>query len=297
MSLEVRLIELREENLRAQCLARSGIRVGISEITRDQSPEYDSLNETWFSNPEAFENRGLQGGTFSVVGGDASDGVSVRCGVTDETGKININSATEEILERVFYDHPDVVQAVLDWRDPDDVPRSGGGENLYYQTLENPYECKNADFVTLAELELVRGMTRDLVERAGEVLTAHGDGRVNINTCTGRVLECLGLTGDIVDAILFIRRGPDGTDGTDDDRVFTRVEEILPALKAYGDLAGQEMGKVDALIRTGIVSVRSTCFRIKSIGVTSKTGARTEISAVVERREQGLTRVVFWYES
>ena len=35
----------------------------------------------------------------------------------------------------------DVADAILDWIDPDDDPRSSGVESEYYQSLSNPYSA------------------------------------------------------------------------------------------------------------------------------------------------------------
>jgi general secretion pathway protein K len=55
-----------------------------------------------------------------------------------------------------------VVDSILDWRDPDDFIRVNGAENEYYQSLREPYDCKNGDFDSVEELMLVRGITPEL---------------------------------------------------------------------------------------------------------------------------------------
>jgi type II secretory pathway component PulK len=54
-------------------------------------------------------------------------------------------------------DPQELVDALIDWRDPDDTPGELGAEQEFYQSLQVPYRCKNAPFETVEELLMVRG--------------------------------------------------------------------------------------------------------------------------------------------
>lgn len=109
----------------------------------------------------------------SLVADDpADDLVSVRYGLTDESAKLNINVATAEQLTRLLeqvapelqegeegYTVAQLVDALLDWRDPDEAPLPNGAESDYYRGLKVPYRCKNGPFETVEELLMVRGFT------------------------------------------------------------------------------------------------------------------------------------------
>ena len=56
MSLETRMVALREADLRAYCAADAGIKTGIHELSKDDSRGRDSANEAWFDNPAAFKD-------------------------------------------------------------------------------------------------------------------------------------------------------------------------------------------------------------------------------------------------
>ena len=113
------------------------------------------------------------GGRFTLVApADPSDGGSYRAGVTDESGKININAMMKidptgdklyEMLQKLPNMTPDVAAAIVDWVDADTTPREGGAEDEYYSGLANPYRCKNGPLDSLDELLLVRGVTRELL--------------------------------------------------------------------------------------------------------------------------------------
>ena len=52
---------------------------------------------------------------------------------------------------------PELINALLDWRDADNDTREGGAESDYYNTLEPPYNAKNGPFDSIEELLLVKG--------------------------------------------------------------------------------------------------------------------------------------------
>ncbi len=54
---------------------------------------------------------------------------------------------------------PTVADAILDWLDPDDEPRTDGAEADYYQGLNPPYRPRNGRIASIGELLLVRGVT------------------------------------------------------------------------------------------------------------------------------------------
>ncbi len=93
---------------------------------------------------------------------------TIRYGVTPEAGKLNINAATDTEIEALLLPlltglgietAPELVAALLDWRDEDDEPRPGGAENEYYNNLEPGYNTKNGRFDTIEELLLVKGFS------------------------------------------------------------------------------------------------------------------------------------------
>jgi general secretion pathway protein K len=96
------------------------------------------------------------------------DGGFWRVNIQDESGKININTVSEQQLDALIraagIENPDaliLVESILDWRDTDSISRANGAEDEYYQSLDPPYMAKNSRFDAVEELLLVRGMTRD----------------------------------------------------------------------------------------------------------------------------------------
>jgi general secretion pathway protein K len=143
--------------------------------------------------------------------------------IIDESGKISLNGLTDAsgiVLKKlltnqgVASEHADIiVDSILDWRDADDLHRLSGAESDYYLSLAKPYKARNADFETLEELILVKGITPEILYGTGSTrgiipfLTVHGKaGEVNINAAPKEVLEALpGMDAAMVERILEFR--------------------------------------------------------------------------------------------
>ena len=78
-------------------------------------------------------------------------------GPLDEGAKLNINVATSTQLTNIPNMTPDVVDAIIDWRDADDDVQGLGAESDYYSNRTLGYKPRNGNFRSFAELELVAG--------------------------------------------------------------------------------------------------------------------------------------------
>jgi type II secretory pathway component PulK len=121
----------------------------------------------------------------------------------DTGSALNLNEATETMLRQFFaqglrfdYARADrLTQAILDWRDQDDLPRIGGGERDQYIEAGAAVLPPNRPFADLDELIHVMGMTRELFELARPYLTMVSSGRINVNAAPEPVLLALpGMT-------------------------------------------------------------------------------------------------------
>ena len=102
-------------------------------------------------------------GAFWIIRPDYQDGTSEAYGVVDEARKVNLNTATVEMLSALPDMTPENAAAVVDWRDSDSDLTVGGAESEYYLLLPDPYECKNAPLETVEELLLVMLTSRELL--------------------------------------------------------------------------------------------------------------------------------------
>ncbi|MGB0580549.1 MAG: hypothetical protein ACPGVU_12660 [Limisphaerales bacterium] len=142
----------------AWAAAMSGVRHAISLLGNASSPQ------DWRDNPSVFKNQfvyddGAQRWYFSVFSPGSDEAATIRYGLADEAGKLNVNHATEESLTAIPLLDDSMAQALVDFVDEDDEAQPEGAEQSYYDTLEKPYAIHNAPLKTLDELLMVRGFT------------------------------------------------------------------------------------------------------------------------------------------
>ncbi len=152
---------------------------------------------------------------------------------------------------------PEIVDALIDWLDPDnDTTGTEGAEDDYYK--QRGYRCKNGPLDSLDELLLVKGFDKELLndKNLRSYLTiAPTDGKVNLNTAAIQVLYAVLGTktstlaqplgqSDIQDFV----RYRDGHDLKD-------VKDMASAVKIGQDQAGAV---------APLVKVNSAYFTVKS---------------------------------
>jgi len=135
------------EQVRCKWACRAGMEHAIAVLIEDLR-ESDSLTDTWSDNTD-FNNVMLEQ-------------CRVRIQVTEEAGKLNINTMTREQLLLLPYMDERIADTIIDWRDADDTPTGEGVEGGYYQNLPFKYNIRNGPFKTTRELLLVRDVTEDL---------------------------------------------------------------------------------------------------------------------------------------
>jgi len=106
--------------------------------------------------------------TFWLIGRGDQDSTSMAStvptfGLVDEASKLNLNNATQEMLELLPRMTPELAAAIVDWRDTNEDVTQGGAESETYLRLNPPYRCKNTNFETVAELRLVSGAQLDIL--------------------------------------------------------------------------------------------------------------------------------------
>ena len=117
---------------------------------------YDNGGTTSLSN-NIYEAVEVGEGYFCLLKPDLSDDRNYNYGITDEASKINLNTATLEMLMKLPSMTSELANSIIDWRDTDREVNPSGAESEYYLLLEDPYICKDADFETVEEVLLVKG--------------------------------------------------------------------------------------------------------------------------------------------
>jgi general secretion pathway protein K len=136
------------------------------------------------------------------------DGVPVRVEMRDESAKIDVNTASDALLRGLLVsvglddeEASKLLDAILDWRDPDSLKRVNGAEEADYKAAGLSYRPANAQFQAIEEIQLVLGMRPDIYRRIAPSITVFSrQPGVNAQLATREVLLAIpGLTPEIVD--------------------------------------------------------------------------------------------------
>jgi type II secretory pathway component PulK len=152
---------------------------------------------------------------------------------------------------------------------------------------------KEQPFERIDELFLVKGMTRETYDALRPYVTVYGDGRVNINTTSRKILMAFGLDGVVADKLLKARRGPDGRDATGDDHIFYRVFDIASEVNALVPLEEGEARQIDALNTRNLLATDSMVYGMTSRVRSDHEGAKRSIDAVFNAFSN---KFEYWYE-
>ncbi|MCG6941198.1 MAG: general secretion pathway protein GspK [Thiohalocapsa sp.] len=131
------------------------------------------------------------------------DGADLTVTLSNEMSRLDLNLATRDQLAALIelaqgeegFDEAQrdaLADAIVDWRDEDDVSQLNGAEDSDYEAAGLPYGAADGPFRSVEELQLVLGMPRALYRRLAPDLTVHNDtGRVEQRFASARVLAAV----------------------------------------------------------------------------------------------------------
>ena len=186
------------DNFKATVLARAAVQAARGVLQQDSVKEkqtgqaFDAPTDLW---------------AFPITNYAIGDGL-LNAQIEDELGKLNLNdlgiagdlvakAATVKKFKRLFellQINPDLVDAIIDWVDDNEVQEPAGAESLYYQAQRPSYKAANSKLQTLLELRLIKGVTPEIIAKLSKVVTVFpidGGKPVNINTAGPLVLQAL----------------------------------------------------------------------------------------------------------
>lgn len=293
----LRLTDRLSAQLRASAIARSAVQYAHVLLELDDTQTVDSPFDGWADNAGVFMDKPVGDGAFTVRAPAAADG-SARYGLTDEDRKVSLNGAPAELLQGLFETAGELredeaealAQAVEDWRDEDDHERDHGAEGIHYRSLSQGYECKNGPFENVEEFLLIRGVTVELYRKLEPHLTAHGSGRLNLNTASPETLRALGLSITGLDGLLAYRAGNDGALGTPDDLRLVSAAGLHAELERYVPL--EDLARLGKFADDGAIGVGSESFRLAIDASLGRPGTGVKAVCIMDRRG----RVEQWTE-
>lgn len=260
--VDMRLTETFRDSTRAYYLAKGGVTAGRMLLQSDTN-NYDALNEFW---------------SKGITNYPVADGYSITIQIQDQDGKLAINSMVtgdnpQTVMIDRFYrfllamelgdeaDPAELTAALIDWLDTGEASYTeihtdglsiptAGAEELYYQSLPEPYGCKNGPLETLEELSLVKGFTPEIVKQISPHLAVNKMEAVNVNTASAEVLMSLNLeiSREMANNIIDYRQ-------TEPINDFRQLEDVL---------APQFYIVLKTLANLGQLSTTSRGYRIES---------------------------------
>ena len=126
-------------------------------------------------------------------------GKRIRMLIADESGKININLASKEQLQQLFDSlaveealADSLSDAILDWRDKNDLHRVNGAEKQQYEEADLKYSPRNDLFKSVEEVQMVMGMKAEIYQQLEGMISVYTKNKkINPVTATREVLLTL----------------------------------------------------------------------------------------------------------
>jgi len=212
---------------------------------------------------------------------------TIKVTAEDESGKLNLNLAWgdigppvapySDIAVRLLKNNGlslDLLNAVADWRDIDDIPLPSGAENPYYSTLKPPYTARNGKLATVEELRLIKGFDSVAFKRLRPYVTVYDEcTSININTAPEEIIASLAddMTADLAKSVIDYRK--------------THPFQNINALMNVPGMTGKIVQGLH-----GFTSVKGTMYRIHSEASVNET--MRVIEAVVNSGGQ----ILYWRE-
>lgn len=284
-ALQARLDARLDQAFQARMAARAGISAALALLFRDTNA-FDWPEEDWATFSSGTRRIPLMVGSAACV-----------FTISDESAKIQVNSVDEGTLTNLFERFDlgiagpvgllgealrqgsarRLAQRIMDYLDPDQEPRAMGSEIDGYERMPGR-RPRNGPLEDIHELLNIPGITRELVQASGtrpglfDLLTIHGEGRVNLNTARHEVIESL--------------PGPPGFDQNQRVFFFQKLYDALPMTRAgaFKDFLAEHRVSLDPEY-IGRLVLSSDCFRVESTGRYQEVEVR--MIAIVNRDRGG----------
>ena len=306
MRTEVNITKNFKDELQLYAMAEGGVQRANLELIYKHDAKVQQLRKTWKAEEIPPEKKEwLTDGRPYLL--PFNQGVcEIR--IMSEAGKININTVSEITLRKVMGNlgleveaRDIVVDSIMDWRDPDDFYRVNGAENDYYQSLKEPYNCKNGNLDSIEELLLVRGVTSDLfygrkeikkgeegikVDRVGlkDIFSIYSSGeQIDINSATPLVLRyVLGIPEEVSRLIVKAR----------EEKGFENQQDLLQRVPELSPFIG-EVGKF--LVYRSTISY----YTIESRGKSKEGGSVRSLKVIVkiDPKEKKGYKIIQWVDA
>jgi general secretion pathway protein K len=305
MHLEANLASHYRKRMRAGYLAKAGMERARMLLVKSADPKiqdeaYDQKDTAWY-----LPAKNLVRGAAVYGYTDTLDSGTATIDIVPEIARRNVNRLSLEDWRMVLKTGgiPEsqwntLIDNFLDWTDPDNIARPYGAEQDYYSSLTPPYKPRNGPIYTVDELLLIKGFSPEVLDGSPakdddeiampgirDLLTIFGDGTVNANVATKRVLMTLpGVDETIAEDIIRQRELPMGKGIENETKLFVDPNDFFgrfPALRSP---------------LQNLITTAAGTFRITSTGRSQGVARKISCVANVDRSKGNLT-VLWWNES
>jgi DNA uptake protein ComE-like DNA-binding protein len=230
ISPQLKLVRAQEEATICPYLAKAAYTYAALEKKKDKTT-YDSLGEL-----RRERKKDLGRGSFVYT-------------IVDEESKININTASTEVILRLpGLDDTELVQNII-------------------QSELRPFHYKE-------EILLVKEMTQETYDKFKDFITVYSSGKVNINSAPVEVLQALGMSAALIKAINTFR-------------FFSDTGGIIDGLREVEMLYEADQAMLLQLITQGLITVSSAslCLQVET-AIVSKPARKYNIVMDKEKIKQ-----------
>jgi len=295
MRMEVNAVRNFKDEVNCYFYAQSGFQRAVAELIREISS--DSLKKeaekekTWRADQRKIEMK-IGPGNVEVV-------------ISNEGGKYGLNIIREGTLRSFISslgvderERDIITDSILDWKDENNLHRINGAEDDYYESLPNPYSCKDGPFDTTEELLLVRGVTPSIfygcygAPGEGDTKAVWKKGLIDLMTVYSRSSRV-----DVNTAPKEILMSIPGLSKEDAERIIeARSDEPIKSLNTIRDLLGNET--YTRVLRRLTIS-RSRIYSILATGSVPGSGVQRRVKGVVRinLRKEEKYQVVYWADN
>jgi general secretion pathway protein K len=311
MRTEVNITKNFKEELQLYAIAQGGVQRAIAELILKHDARAQQLRKTMKTEEVTPEKKEwvADGRPYPVK----FDQGECELRIMSEAGKININTISEMTLRKLIGNlglevekRDVVVDSILDWRDPDDFLRINGAENDYYQSLKEPYRCKNGNLDSIEELLLVKGVTPELFygrkgTKGGEegaktsdvgfkdIFSVYAPGeQVDINSASLPVLRAvLGLPSEVAKAILKAR----------EEKGFQNQQDLVQKVPELSPFIAEITGRL--VFSSTSNPLTTVYYTIESRGKSKDGGAVRGLKTIVkiDRMDKKGYKIIQWVDA
>ena len=227
MRTETILISQHMQLAEARAMAEAGVWLAIQDLLAME------VDRKWLSDGREY--------TFTWYEG----GISLR--LQDEAGRIDLNTARAELLHGLLQDSGideaeaiGLLQAIMDWRDRDNLPRTAGAEDQDYRLAGRNYGAKDGPFNSVEELRQVLGMNDSIFGAVEPALTvySHQPGINPVVATREALLAIPGMDDAAIEAFLAARASSGTAEelftGSTDNRFLSPVRDQVIRVRSTG---------------------------------------------------------------